>query len=106
MKLISFLILIKSTIYIFGKPLPKFQRNKNNKKSLSENENKNLSIEDDYDKMDFITSIALDNLSLYNEKFLIDYFVKELAKLALKKQKYKALASSIFKFEDDLDEEI
>ena len=65
-----------------------------------------LSIEDDYDKMDFITSIALDNLSLYNEKFLIDYFVKELAKLALKKQKYKALASSIFKFEDDLDEEI
>ena len=48
MKLISFLILIKSTLYIFGKPLPKFQRNKNNKKSLSENENKNLSKEDDY----------------------------------------------------------
>ena len=65
-----------------------------------------LAIEDDYDKMDFIVSIALENLSLYNEKFLIDYFVKELAKLSLKKQKYKALASSIFKFEEDLDEEI
>ena len=65
-----------------------------------------LAIEDDYDKMDFIVSIALENLSLYNEKFLIDYFVKELAKLSLKKQKYKALASSIFNFEEDLDEEI
>ena len=65
-----------------------------------------LAIEDDYDKMDFIVSIALENLSLYNEKFLIDYFVKELAKLSLKKQKYKALASSIFKFEEGLDEEI
>ena len=48
MKIISLLILINFTIYIFGKPLPKFKSNKNYKKSLSENETKNLAKEDDY----------------------------------------------------------
>ena len=64
-----------------------------------------LSIEDDYEKMDFITNIAIENLRSYKDKFLTDYFIMELSKLSLKKLRYKAVASSVFKFEEDLNEE-
>ena len=47
MKNISFLLLINSAIYIFGKPFPNLQWNMNNKKSWSENETKNLTKEDE-----------------------------------------------------------
>ena len=55
--------------------------------------------------MDFITNIAIENLRSYKDKFLTDYFIMELSKLSLKKLRYKAVASSIFKFEEDLNEE-
>ena len=64
-----------------------------------------LSIEDDYDKMDFLSNIAIPSLSIFREKFLIDYFIKNLARLSLKKLKYKSLASSIYKLEEGFDDQ-